>query len=67
MILVVPMKDIKTFHKVPQNEALCKYKPIPVASPRHQDEHLSQDFTLLIKGPVGFSSMPMALHSLLLF
>lgn len=26
MILVVQVKDIKTFHKLPQNEALCKYK-----------------------------------------
>lgn len=32
MILVVQVKDIKTFCKLPQNEALQNMKPIPVAS-----------------------------------
>lgn len=67
MILVVQVKDIKTFCKLPQNEALQKYETHSCGLLRHCDEHLSQDFTLLIKGPVIFKGMPMALYSLLLF
>lgn len=67
MILVVQIKDTETFHKVPQNEALCKYKTHSCGLPRHYNEHLSRDFTILIKGPVVFKGMPMALYSLFLF
>lgn len=55
MILVAQVKDIKTFHKLLQNEALCKYRTHSCGLLRHYDKHLNQDFTLLIKGPQGYA------------